>query len=76
MGYQHLLVGHDGAVVVVKMARAAAKNALNSTLIAELRDVLAKISADTGAHSMLLTGDGDTFCAGADLKEQIGRAHV
>ncbi len=70
MSYQHLLVGHDGAVVVVKMARASAKNALNKTLIAELRDVLAKISADANARALLLTGDGDTFCAGADLKER------
>lgn len=70
MSYQHLMVGHDGAVVVVKMARAAAKNALNKSLIAELRDVLAKISADANARALLLTGEGDTFCAGADLKER------
>lgn len=70
MSYEHLLVGHDGAVVVVKMARAAAKNALNKRLIAELRDVLAKISADGNARALLLTGEGDTFCAGADLKER------
>lgn len=70
MSYQHLLVGHDGAVVVVKMARGTAKNALNASLIAELRDVLAKIAADSAARAMLLTGDGDTFCAGADLKER------
>jgi enoyl-CoA hydratase len=70
MSYQHLLVGHDGDVVVVKMARASAKNALNKTLIAELREVLAKVSADTNARALLLTGDGDVFCAGADLKER------
>lgn len=70
MSYEQLLVGHDGAVVVVKMARAAAKNALGKTLIAELRDVLAKISADTNARALLLTGEGDVFCAGADLKER------
>jgi enoyl-CoA hydratase len=70
MSYQHVLVGHDGATVVVKMARAAAKNALNKTLIAELRDVLAKIAADENARALLLTGEGDTFCAGADLKER------
>ena len=70
MSYEQLLVGHDGAVVVVKMARAAAKNALGKTLIAELRDVLAKISADANARALLLTGEGDVFCAGADLKER------
>ena len=70
MIYQHLLVGHDGNVVVVKMARAAAKNALNKALIAELRDVLAEVSSDTKARALLLTGDGDVFCAGADLKER------
>lgn len=70
MSYQHLLVGHDGNVVVVKMARAASRNALNKALIAELRDVLAKISTDVNARALLLTGEGDTFCAGADLKER------
>ena len=69
MAYQHLLVGRDGDVVILKLARAAAKNALNKTLIAELREVLAKISADTSARALLLTGEGDVFCAGADLKE-------
>lgn len=70
MAYQHLLVGHDGDVVIVKMARAQAKNALNKSLIAELREVLVKIAADEKARAMILTGDGDVFCAGADLKER------
>ena len=70
MSYQHLLVGHDGDVVILKLARAEAKNALNKTLIAELRDVLAQISSDANAHALLLTGEGDVFCAGADLKER------
>lgn len=70
MAYHNLLVGHDGGVVIVKMARAAARNALNKALIAELREVLAKISADVNARAMILTGEGDVFCAGADLKER------
>ena len=68
--YQHLLVGHDGDVVILKLARAAAKNALNRALIAELRDVLARVSSDATARALLLTGEGDVFCAGADLKER------
>ena len=32
--------------------------------------MLAKISADTSARALLLTGEGDVFCAGADLKER------
>ena len=70
MSYQHLLVGHDGDVVIVKMARAAAKNALNRALIAELHEVLAKIATDNTTRAMILTGEGDVFCAGADLKER------
>ena len=68
--YQHVLVGHDGDVVVLKLARAASKNALNTALIAELRDVLARVSADPAVRALLLTGEGDVFCAGADLKER------
>lgn len=70
MAYHNLLVGHDGDVVIVKMARANARNALNKTLISELREVLKKIAADAHARAMVLTGDGDVFCAGADLKER------
>ena len=64
MAYHNLLVGHDGGVVIVKMARAGARNALNQALITELREVLAKISADINARAMILTGEGDVFCAG------------
>ncbi|MEI8034429.1 MAG: enoyl-CoA hydratase/isomerase family protein [Betaproteobacteria bacterium] len=68
--FEHLLVGHDGDVVVVKMARAKAKNALNQGMLKELRALLAKVSADPQARALLLTGEGDVFCAGADLKER------
>jgi enoyl-CoA hydratase len=33
--------------------------------------VLGKISADTNARALMLTGEGDVFCAGADLKERL-----
>ena len=69
--YLHLLIGRDGDVVILKLARAAAKNALNKALIAEMRDAVARVSMDTKARAMLLTGEGDVFCAGADLKERL-----
>lgn len=69
--YLHLLIGRDGDVVILKLARAAAKNALNKALIAELRDAVARVAIDAKARALLLTGDGDVFCAGADLKERL-----
>lgn len=42
-------------------------NALNATLIAELRQAAAWLSSAAGARAVVLTGAGASFCAGGDL---------
>jgi enoyl-CoA hydratase len=60
---------HDG-VVVVTIDRPDALNALNRETLAELRDRLRLLAADTTARVLVLTGAGDrAFAAGADIKE-------
>ncbi len=68
--YQHLKFERDGNVAMLTLARAQAKNALNSALITELRDALARVETDTTIRALLFTGEGDVFCAGVDLKER------
>jgi len=49
-------------------------NSLNAQMIAELRTALANIDADTRIRVVILSGKGESFCAGADLdwmKEQV-----
>lgn len=58
----------DG-VAWLRLDRPAAKNALTSALLRALRAELQSISDDPRVKVVVVTGTGDTFCAGADLKE-------
>lgn len=60
-------VHDDGAAPVrtLTLRHAGKRNALDATMIAELRTALAGLSGEVRA--VLLRGDGDAFCAGYDL---------
>ena len=67
MPYQHLLLETDGPVVRVVLNRPELHNALNDILIGEIRDTFRDIAAEEGVRAVVLTGEGVSFCAGADL---------
>jgi methylglutaconyl-CoA hydratase len=56
----------DG-VAWLSLARAQVHNAFDDALIAELTAALAAVDADAAIRAVVLTGDGGTFSAGADL---------
>jgi enoyl-CoA hydratase len=68
--YQHLRYVHEDSVATLVLARPEARNALNRSLITDLRDALELIGADASVRAVILTGEGEVFCAGADLKER------
>jgi methylglutaconyl-CoA hydratase len=57
----------EDGVLQVRLNRPEVHNAFNSTLIAELRQVFAKASADPDVRAALLCGSGKSFSAGADV---------
>ncbi|MDQ3923812.1 MAG: enoyl-CoA hydratase-related protein, partial [Actinomycetota bacterium] len=65
--YEHLSVGHGDAVATVALARPDARNALNAGLIGELRRCAEELAEDDKVRVVVLTGEGDFFCAGADI---------
>jgi methylglutaconyl-CoA hydratase len=65
--YEHLRVGHGDAVATVSLARPDARNALNAELIEELTRCMEELAEDAGVRVVVLTGEGDFFCAGADV---------
>ena len=69
-----LLIDRAADVVTVTMNRPDARNAMNSLMMRELRDVFTAFYVDPSqARCIILTGAGDrAFCAGADLKERNG----
>lgn len=64
-----LLVGRTDRVATLTLNRPAARNALTSSLIQELRDALGEVDADDEIDVVVLTGADPAFCAGLDLKE-------
>ncbi len=45
------------------------RNALGAALLQGLRDALAEANADPAVRALVVTNEGSTFCAGANLKE-------
>jgi enoyl-CoA hydratase/carnithine racemase len=64
-----LLIESRGAVRILTMNRPDKRNALNQALTQALLDGLHAAEADESARSIVLTGAGPAFCAGADLAE-------
>lgn len=56
-------------VAALLLNRPEKKNALNSDLVAGLRDGLERAAADADVRVVLLRGAGSDFCSGADLAE-------
>ena len=57
-------------IALVTIDRPEALNALNSTVIAELEQVVTALENDGTVRAMILTGEGRSFVAGADIGEQ------
>ena len=56
-------------IALVTIGRPEALNALNSTVIAELEQVVTELENDGTVRAMILTGEGRSFVAGADIGE-------
>lgn len=65
-----LIVDRRGAVVVVRLNRPEARNALTGSLMSDLGSALVDAERDVDVRAVVLTGTGDrAFCAGLDLRE-------
>ncbi len=65
--YDTLDVAVRNGIGLVALNRPAVHNAFNETLINELTAVLQAMAADDAVRIVVLSGRGETFCAGADL---------
>ena len=65
--YEHLRRTDEGPVATVTLARLEARNALNATLIEELTRCFEELAEDESIRVVVLTGEGPSFCAGADI---------
>ena len=69
MDYETILVEKRDEVGVITLNRPQALNALNSTIMKELRHILVSFSTDESIGAIIITGSEKAFAAGADIKE-------
>jgi trans-feruloyl-CoA hydratase/vanillin synthase len=67
--WQTVRVELDEGIAWVELHRPDKRNAMNPLLNVEMIDVLQTIDADDDAGVVVLTGSGDSWSAGMDLKE-------
>jgi enoyl-CoA hydratase len=72
MNRDHCLLERDGHVLVVTLNRPEAKNALSSGMLFGMYSAWRMLDDDPDLRVAILTGKGDVFCAGADLKAMGG----
>jgi len=65
--YQTILSSRQDKVARISLNRPEVHNAFNSTMIRELADAFEKAQKDESVRVVVLTGQGESFCAGADL---------
>jgi enoyl-CoA hydratase/carnithine racemase len=70
-----LNITDEGAVRIVELDRPDALNALNGQMTDDLTEAFLAAAADDAVKTLLLTGAGKAFWAGADLKEMGSRSH-
>jgi feruloyl-CoA hydratase/lyase len=66
---ENVLVEFEDGIAWVTMNRPAKRNAMNPPLIAEMKATVEALSLDARCGVLVLTGAGDSFTAGMDLRE-------
>jgi enoyl-CoA hydratase/carnithine racemase len=66
-----LQITQDGPVLHLRLNRPGKRNAISDTLIAQIHTAFVNLPQDVRA--VLLSGEGDHFCAGLDLSELVER---
>jgi methylglutaconyl-CoA hydratase len=61
----------DG-ILTVTLADLENRNALSAVVVNGLHDAISQANADPEIRAVVVTNEGTTFCAGANLKEQSG----
>jgi enoyl-CoA hydratase/carnithine racemase len=70
--YQTLVVSHAEGVATLTLNRPERRNAIGSLMANELLWALEDADADESVRSVVLTGAGQSFCAGGDFQQMTG----
>jgi enoyl-CoA hydratase len=73
--YRRLKIEKEGRLARVTLNRPERLNALDRQFHVELSEIFTDLTEDTEVSAILLTGAGDAFCVGGDIKGLAERPH-
>jgi enoyl-CoA hydratase/carnithine racemase len=68
---EHLTVTRDGSIALLTIDRPAKRNAMTAGMWSALPALLAALADDPGVRTLVVTGAGPSFCAGADISDLL-----
>jgi len=68
-GYSTILIDKQDGVTTIRFNRPEKRNAMNPQLHRDMYDALTELEFDPETKVLVITGEGESFCAGQDLKE-------
>lgn len=68
MTFRTIELTEEGALAVLRLNRPAQYNALDETMAAELLTAARHVHVTPGLRAMIVTGSGNAFCGGGDVK--------
>ena len=71
MSFSTIKYEKSGAVALLTLNRPERVNAINRTMLGEIQRTLDAVEADTEVRALVVTGAGQAFSSGFDLKEQM-----
>lgn len=75
MKYETLTIKYENHLAILTLNRPEKRNAMNGAMIRELTSAFADFQKNDDVRVVLLTGEGEHFCAGADINwmKEIGK---
>lgn len=74
--WQNILVDRDGSLGRITLNRPEARNPLDNVSAREIYEALQALFADDSVRSIVITGAGDAFCAGGDIRQMAKLAEM
>lgn len=75
MGQREFSTRVENRTEILTINREEVLNGLNLQLVRDMKDEFIRVKADNSIKVLIITGQGSkSFCAGADIKELLGRS--
>ena len=74
MNYETIELLIDGPVATISLNRPDKLNTINATMLHELENAIDNLESNNAIMSIVLHGNGRSFCAGFDLKASVDKA--